>query len=94
MRSGKQQEKKDILLLNNKKKTEEDIAMGEGVQKKACEKLGETMKWKGGGEGSSELKKQRWSRKVGNDIIEFQREKANTDTAIKQEEHESEKEGA
>ena len=52
------------------------------------------MKWKGGGEGLSELKKKRWSRKGGNHIIEFQREKANTDMAMKQEEHESEKEGA
>ena len=82
------------MLLNNKKKSEEDIGTGEGVQKKAYEKLGETMKRKGGGEGLSEPKKKRWSRKGGNHIIEFQREKANIDMAMKQEEHESEKEGA
>ena len=93
-RSGKQLEERDILSLNNKKKTEEDIATEEGVQKKACKKLGETIKRKGGGEGSSEPKKKRWSRKGGNDIIELQREKANIDMTIKQEEHESEKEGA
>ena len=52
------------------------------------------MKRKGGGEGLSEPKKKRWSRKGGNDIIEFQGEKANIDVAMKEEEHESEKEGA
>ena len=52
------------------------------------------MKRKGGGEGLSQPKKNRWSRKGGNAIIEFQREKANIDMAMKQEEHESEKEGA
>ena len=57
-------------------------------------KLGETMKRKRGGEGSSEPKKKRCSRKGGNYIIEFQREKAKIDMAMKQEEHESEKEGA
>ena len=78
-------EEQDILLLNNKKKTEEDRAMGEEVQKRACEKLSETMKWKGEDEGLSEPKKKR-SRKGGNDTIEFLREKANIDMAMKQEE--------
>ena len=75
----------DILLLNNKKKAEEDRAMGEEVRKRVCKKLSETMKWKGEGEGSSEPKKKR-SRKGGNDTIEFLREKANIDMAMKQEE--------
>ena len=81
----------DILLLNNRKKTEEDRAMGEEVQKKACEKLGETMKRKGEGDGSSEPKKKR-SRKGGNDTIEFLREKANIDMAMKQEEQKARRE--
>ena len=81
----------DILLLNNRKKTEEDRAMGEEVQKKACKKLGETMKRKGEGDGSSEPKKKR-SRKGGNDTIEFLREKANFDMAMKQEEQKARRE--
>ena len=83
-------EEQDILLLNNRKKTEEDRAMGEEVQKKACEKLGETMKRKGEGEGSSEPKKR--SRKGGNDTIEFLREKANIDMAMKKEEQKARRE--
>ena len=59
--------------------------MGEEVRKTACKKLGETMKRKGEGEGSSEPKKKR-SRKGGNDTIEFLRKKANIDMAMKQEE--------
>ena len=77
-------EEQDILLLNNKKKTEEDRAMGEEVRMRACEKLSETVKRKGESEGSSEPKKKR-SRKGGNDTIEFLREKANIDMAMKQE---------
>ena len=50
-------EEQDILLLNNKKKTEEGRAMGEEVRMRACEKLSETMKRIGEGEGSSEPKK-------------------------------------
>ena len=84
-------DEQDILLLNNRKKTEEDRAMGEEVRKKACEKLGETMKRKGEGEGSSEPKKKR-SRKGGNDTIEFLREKANFDMAMKQEEQKARRE--
>ena len=84
-------QEQDILLLNNRKKTEEDRAMGEEVRKKACEKLGETMKRKGEGEGSSEPKKKR-SRKGGNDTIEFLREKANIDMAMKQEEQKARRE--
>ena len=84
-------DEQDILLLNNRKKTEEDRAMGEEVRKKACEKLGETMKRKGEGEGSSEPKKKR-SRKGGNDTIEFLREKANIDMAMKQEEQKARRE--
>ncbi|PFX16924.1 hypothetical protein AWC38_SpisGene18775 [Stylophora pistillata] len=84
-------EEQDILLLNNKKKTEEDRAMGEEVRKRACEKLSETMKRKGEGEGSSEPSKKR-SRKGGNDTIEFLREKANIDMAMKQEEQKARRE--
>ena len=65
--------------------------MGEEVRKKACEKLGERMKRKGEGEGSSEPKKKR-SRKGGNDTIEFLREKANIDMAMKQEEQKARRE--
>ncbi|XP_022778837.1 uncharacterized protein LOC111320437 [Stylophora pistillata] len=77
-------EEQDILLLNNKKKTEEDRAMGEEVRKRECEKLSETMKRKREGEDSSEPTK-KTSRKGGNDTIEFLREKANIDMAMKQE---------
>ena len=84
-------EEQDILLLNNKKKTEEDRAMGEEVRKRACEKLSETMKRKGEGESSSEPKKKK-SRKGGNDTIEFLREKANIDMAMKQEEQKARRE--
>ncbi|XP_022784109.1 uncharacterized protein LOC111324742 [Stylophora pistillata] len=77
-------EEQDILLLNNKKKTEEDRAMGEEVRKRECEKLRETIKRKREGEGSSEPTK-KTSRKGGNDTIEFLREKANIDMAMKQE---------
>ena len=77
-------EEQDILLLHNKKKTEEDRAMGEEVRKRACEKLSETIKQKGEGEGSSEPKKKR-STKGGNDIVEFLREKGTIDMAMKQE---------
>lgn len=84
-------DEQDILLLNNRKKTEEDRAMGEEIGKKACEKLGETMKRKGESEGSSEPKKKR-SRKGGNDTIEFLREKANIDMAMKQEEQKARRE--
>ena len=49
------------------------------------------MKRKGEGEGSSEPKKKR-SRKGGNDTIEFLREKANTDMAMKQEEQKTRRE--
>ena len=52
---------------------------------RACEKLSETMKRKGEGAGSSEPKKKK-ARKDGNDTIEFLREKANIDMAMKQEE--------
>lgn len=83
-------EEQDTLLLNNKKKTEEDRAMGEEVRQKACEKLGETMKRKEG-ESVSEPKKKR-SRKGGNDTIEFLREKANIDMAMKQEEQKARRE--
>ena len=58
---------------------------------RACEKLSETMKRKGEGEGSSEPKKKR-SRKGGNDTIEFLREKANIDMAMKQEEQKARRE--
>ena len=71
-------EEQDTLLLNDKKKTEVDRAMGEEVRKKACEKLGGTMKRKEEGEGLSEPKKKR-SKKGGNDTIEFLREKGNID---------------
>ena len=84
-------EEQDTLLLNNKKKTEQDRAMGEEVRQKACEKLGETMKRKEEGEGLSEPKKER-SRKGGNDTIEFLREKANIDMAMKQEEQKARRE--
>ena len=87
-------EEQDTLLLNDKKKTEVDRTMGEEVRKKACEKLGGTMKRKEEGEGLSEPKKKR-SRKGGNDTIEFLREKANIDMAMKQDwRTESEKGGA
>ena len=49
------------------------------------------MKRKGEGEGSSEPKKKR-SRKGGNDTIEFLREKANIDMAMKQEEQKARRE--
>lgn len=65
--------------------------MGEEVRKKACEKLGETMKQKEEGEGLSEPKKKQ-SRKGGNDTIEFLREKANIDVAMKQEEQKARRE--
>ena len=58
---------------------------------RACEKLSETMKPKGEGEGSSEPRKKR-SRKGGNDTIEFLREKANIDMAMKQEERRARRE--
>ena len=77
-------EEQDTLLLNNKKNTEEDRVMGEEVRQKACEKLSETMKWKEEGESLSEPKKKRL-RKGGKDTIEFLREKANIDMAMKQE---------
>ena len=83
-------EEQDTLLLNNKKKTEEHRAIGEEVRRKACEKLGETTKRKEG-EGLSEPKKKR-SRKGGNDTIEFLREKANIDMAMKQEEQKARRE--
>ena len=81
-------EEQDILLLNNKKKTEKGRAMGEEVRMRACEKLSETMKRKGEGEGSSEPKKKR-SRKGGN---EFLREKANIDMVMKKEEQRARRE--
>ena len=84
-------DEQDILLLNNRKKTEQDRAMGEEVRKKACEKLGDMMKRKGEGKGSSEPKKKR-SGKGGNDTIEFLREKANIDMAMKQEEQKARRE--
>ena len=84
-------EEQDVLLLNNRKKTEEDKRMGEEVRKKACEKLGEAMKRKGEGEDSTEPKKKR-TRKGGNDAIEFLREKANIDMAMKQEEQKARRE--
>ena len=84
-------EEQDILLLHNKKKTEEDRAMGEEVRKTAYEKLSETMKRKGEGEGSSEPKKKR-SRKGGNDIVEFLREKGTIDMAMKQEDQKARRE--
>ena len=84
-------EEQDILLLHNKKKTEEDRAMGEEVRKRAFEKLSETMKRKGEGEGSSEPKKKR-SRKGGNDIVEFLREKGTIDMAMKQEDQKARRE--
>ena len=80
-------EEQDTLL----KKTEEDRAIGEEVRQKACEKLGETMKRKEEGESLSEPKKKR-SRKGGNDTIEFLREKANIDMAMKQEEQKARRE--
>ena len=49
------------------------------------------MKRKGESEGSSEPKKKR-SRKDGNDTIEFLREKANIDMAMKQEEQKARRE--
>ena len=84
-------EEQDILLLHNKKKTEEDRAIGEEVRTRACEKLSETMKRKGEGEGSSEPKKKR-SRKGGNDIVEFLREKGTIDMAMKQEDQKARRE--
>ena len=65
--------------------------MGEEVRKRACEKLSETMKRKGEGEGSSEPKKKR-SRKGGNDIVEFLREKGTIDMAMKQEDQKARRE--
>ena len=56
--------------------------MGEDVRKKACKKLGETIRRKGEGEDSSEPKKKR-SRKGGNETIQFLREKTNIDMAMK-----------
>lgn len=50
------------------------------------------MKRKGEGEGSSKPKKKRSSRKGGNDTIEFLREKANIDMAMKQEDQKARRE--
>ena len=49
------------------------------------------MKRKGEGEGSSEPKKKR-SRKGGNDIVEFLREKGTIDMAMKQEDQKARRE--
>ena len=69
----------------NKKKIEIDRASGEEVRKKACEKLGETLKRKQEEEGAE--KKSKKSRRYGSDtLIEFLREKAKQDLAVKQEE--------
>ena len=53
--------------------------------------LSETMKRKGEGEGSSEPKKKR-SRKDENDIVEFLKEKATIDLAMKQEDQKARRE--
>ena len=80
-----------LRFLVTKKSVREHLKLLlDKYRQKACEKLGEMMKRKED-EGLSEPKKKR-SRKGGNDTIEFLREKANIDMAMKQEEQKARRE--
>ena len=77
-------ESQDATYDMNKKQIEADKASGEEVRRKACEKLGETSKRKME-EEAAEVKPRK-SRRYGSDTIEFLREKAKQDLAIRKEE--------
>ncbi|XP_068738447.1 uncharacterized protein [Montipora capricornis] len=77
-------ESQDATCDMNKKQMEADKASGEEVRRKACEKLGETSKRKME-EEAAEVKPRK-SRRYGSDTIEFLREKAKQDLAIRKEE--------
>ena len=76
-------ESQDATCDMNKKQIEADKASGEEVRRN-CEKLGETSKRKME-EEAAEVKPRK-SRRYGSDTIEFLREKAKQDLAIRKEE--------
>ena len=83
-------ESQDATCDKNKKQIEVDKASGEEVRRKACEKLGETSKRKME-EEAAEVKPRK-SRRYGSDTIEFFREKAKQDLAIRKTRYDAKKE--